>query len=203
MVESQLELRGISSPLVLGAMGRVHREAFVPADLRQDAYADGPLPIDAGQTISQPFIVAFMIQALQLTGGERVLEVGTGSGYAAAVLAEIAATVYSVERLAKLARVAATRLAREGCHNVFVSEGDGTLGLPEEAPFDAIIVSASGPWVPPALCEQLAPSGRLVIPVGEEQGQQELLRVTRTSGGYQEEELVSVRFVPLIGEEGW
>jgi protein-L-isoaspartate(D-aspartate) O-methyltransferase len=204
MVERQLASRGIRSPAVLRAMGSVRREHYVPAELRAHAYDDAPLPIGAGQTISQPYVVAYMLDQLELQGGERVLEVGTGSGYAAAVLAEIAAQVYTLERHAALARDAAERLARDGRHNVEVRVGDGTLGWPEAAPFDAIVVAASGPSVPASLREQLQVGRHLVMPVGASQEVQELKRVTRTGPDrWSESDLGAVRFVPLIGSEGW
>lgn len=203
MVERQLAARGLGSPAVLGAMGRVRREGYLPSYLGEFAYEDTPLPIEEEQTISQPYIVAFMLEALGIEGGERVLEIGTGSGYAAAVLAEIAGEVYTIERHGRLAEKAAQRLKRDGYDKVHVRHGDGTLGWPEAAPFDAIVVAAGGPQVPRALREQLAIGGRLVIPVGEEVGVQHLVRVTRTQDGYHEEELADVRFVPLIGEQGW
>jgi protein-L-isoaspartate(D-aspartate) O-methyltransferase len=204
MVEHQLERRGIADPLVLEAMRKVPREAFVPPELADEAYADGPLPIGEGQTISQPYIVALMAEALELRGAERVLEIGAGSGYAAAVLAEIAAELYTVERHARLAEEAAARLTRLGYDNVHVRVGDGSLGWPEHAPFDAIVVAAGAPEVPEALKEQLAVGGRLVIPVGQGRTLQDLLRLRRLSETeYQREELGGVRFVPLVGEEGW
>jgi protein-L-isoaspartate(D-aspartate) O-methyltransferase len=204
MVDEQLERRGISDPLVLDAMASVPREAFVPPELRAEAYADGPLPIGESQTISQPFIVALMIEALELTGGERVLEVGGGSGYAAAVLARIAEEVYSVERHRSLADQAAARLRELGVENVEVICADGTRGWPERAPYDAIVVAAGAPVVPRPLEEQLAVGGRLVIPVGGVRTVQELLRVTRISETeYRREKLTDVRFVPLVGEQGW
>jgi protein-L-isoaspartate(D-aspartate) O-methyltransferase len=204
MVERQIARRGVRSPLVLDAMGKVAREGYVPSYLGEFAYDDVALPIEEEQTISQPYIVAFMLDALELQGSERVLEIGTGSGYAAAVLGEIAAEVYTIERHESLAREAARRLARDGYHHVRVRHGDGTLGWPDAAPFDAIVVAAGGPRVPEALREQLAPGGRLVIPVGEVVGLQELVRVVRLeSGGYREERLGAVRFVPLIGAGGW
>jgi protein-L-isoaspartate(D-aspartate) O-methyltransferase len=204
MVEHQLERRGIRDPLVLEAMRSVPREAFVPPDLADEAYADGPLPIGEGQTISQPYIVALMVEALELRRGERVLEIGAGSGYAAAVLAEIAAEVYTVERHAPLAREARERLRALGYENVQLRVGDGSRGWPEHAPYDAIVVAAGAPEVPEALKEQLAVGGRLVIPVGQGRTLQELLRLRRLSETeYQREELGGVRFVPLVGEQGW
>jgi protein-L-isoaspartate(D-aspartate) O-methyltransferase len=204
MVDRQIAARGIRSEQVLGAMSRVRREGYVPSYLGEFAYEDTPLPIEEEQTISQPYIVAFMVEALQLQGGERVLEIGTGSGYASAVLAEIAGEVYTIERHERLARSAAERLARDGYGRVHVRHGDGTLGWPEAAPFDAIVVAAGGPEVPESLREQLAIGGRLVIPVGEVVGLQKLVRVHRVGADhYQSEELADVRFVPLIGAEGW
>lgn len=204
MLDYQLRARGIDSPLVLAAMGQVRREAFVPERLRESAYDDSPLPIAAGQTISQPLIVAMMVEALQLQGGERVLDVGTGSGYAAAVLACIAETVYSIERIDELAALAAEALQAEGFDNVKLRLGDGTLGWPEAAPFDAINVAAGAPVVPEALRQQLAIGGRLVLPVGSKQAGQQLLRITRISADeFTTEELAAVRFVPLIGAAGW
>jgi protein-L-isoaspartate(D-aspartate) O-methyltransferase len=181
----------------------VPRELFVPEDQRRRAYRDGALRIGEGQTISQPWIVACMCQLLELRGEERVLEVGTGSGYAAAILAELALDVFSIERLTRLANDARERLARLGYRNVRVLEGDGSLGLPSHAPFDAIAVAAGAPRVPAALREQLAPGGRLVIPVRTAKGRQVLLRITRTRDTYHEERLTSVRFVPLVGEQGY
>ena len=204
MVSNQVIARGVRSERVLDAMREVPREAFVREDLAEFAYEDSPLPIEAGQTISQPYIVAFMIEALALKGGERVLEIGAGSGYAAAVLSEIAAEVYTVERNEELATGAAARLTAMGYDNVEVLHGDGTLGWPEHAPFDGIIVAAGGPRIPETLKEQLKVGGRLVIPVGEQQNIQELVRVTRrTKTEFQTEDLADVRFVPLLGEEGW
>lgn len=203
MVQTQIAARGVTDARVLAAMGRVPRERFVPATLQANAYDDAPLPIGDGQTISQPFIVAYMVAALGLEGGERALEIGTGSGYAAAVLAEIAAEVYTVERLPTLAKSAAATLAQAGYGRINVRCGDGTLGWPEAAPFDAILVSAGGPDVPTTLRDQLAPGGRLVMPVGQSRGMQRLLRVIRTSDGFDTQTLDAVRFVPLIGAEGW
>jgi len=204
MVERQIAARGVRSPRVLQAMGTVEREGFVPSYLGEFAYEDTPLPIEEEQTISQPYIVAYMVDALRLRGDERVLEIGTGSGYAAAVLAELAGEVFTIERHERLARTATERLRRLGYDRVQVRCGDGTLGWPEQAPFDAIVVAAGGPTVPESLREQLAVGGRLVIPVGETVGMQKLLRITRESRDrYRTEELVEVRFVPLVGAEGW
>ena len=203
MVERQIAARGVRSARVLEAMKKVRREGYVPSYLGEFAYEDTPLPIEEEQTISQPYIVAFMIEALRLEGGERVLEIGTGSGYAAAVLAEIASQVYTIERHEKLAKTATQRLTRDGYTNVHVRHGDGTIGWAEAAPFDAIIVAAGGPGVPHSLRQQLAIDGRLVIPVGEV-GLQKLIRVIRVADDqYQEEEIADVRFVPLVGKEGW
>jgi protein-L-isoaspartate(D-aspartate) O-methyltransferase len=204
MVETQVAARGIRSPRVLAAMRKVRREGYVPSRLSRYAYADEPLPIDEDQTISQPYIVASMIDVLGLHGGERVLEVGTGSGYAAAVLAEIAGEVFTIERHEKLARTARERLASDGYAHVHVRHGDGTLGWPDAAPFDAIVVTAGGPSVPETLKRQLAIGGRLVIPVGEESERQRLVRVTRVDATrFDVEDLYAVRFVPLVGAEGW
>jgi len=204
MVDEQLVRRGVTDRSVLDAMATVPREAFVDADFRDQAYADGPLPIGAGQTISQPYIVAVMIEALALTGEERVLEVGAGSGYAAAVLGQIVAEVYTIERHRSLAEGAARRLEALGLDNVEVICADGTRGWPERAPYDAIVVAAGAPVVPAALKEQLTVGGRLVIPVGGERTVQELIRITRLSATeFRQEKLGDVRFVPLIGEAGW
>ena len=204
MVDRAIFARGVRSELVLSAMRKVPREAFLPQELREFAYEDAPLPIEADQTISQPYIVAFMTEALALQGGERVLEIGAGSGYAAAVLAEIAGEVYTVERIGQLAEKAAATLADLGYQNVHVLHGDGTKGWPEHAPYDGIIVAAGGPKIPESLKEQLKIGGRLVIPVGRDPRLQELVRVTRLSENeYHREDLADVRFVPLVGEEGW
>jgi len=204
MVERSIAARGVRDELVLDAMRKVPRELFLPNNLREFAYEDSPLPIAGEQTISQPYIVAFMAEALMLKGGEKVLEVGAGSGYAAAVLSEIAANVYTVERLGPLADKAAATLADLGYHNVHVLHGDGTRGWAENAPYDAIVVAAGGPQVPESLKEQLKTGGRLVIPVGADQRAQELVRVTRISTSeFRSEDIADVRFVPLIGEEGW
>jgi len=204
MVESAIVARGVRSESVLKAMRDVPRESFLPEQLREFAYEDAPLPIEAEQTISQPYIVAFMTEALGLKGGEKVLEIGAGSGYAAAILSKIAGEVYTVERIGQLAEKAASTLANLGYHNVHVLHGDGSKGWPEHAPYDGIIVAAGGPSVPESLKEQLKIGGRLVIPVGRDPKVQELVRVTRISQNkYKREDLADVRFVPLIGEEGW
>ena len=202
MVQEQLEARGITNPAVTWAFRSVPRAAFVPEALRMFAYDDRPLPIDEGQTISQPYIVARTVEALALRGSERVLDVGTGSGYAAAILSQLASRVFSIERLPQLAQEAARVLARLGYRNVEVTLGDGSLGFPEHAPYDAIAVAASGPDVPPALLEQLAVGGRLVMPVGGDE--QVLVRVTRlASDNFRREVLDEVQFVPLIGAQGF
>jgi protein-L-isoaspartate(D-aspartate) O-methyltransferase len=204
MVDLQLAGRGIANPLVLDAFRAVPREQFVPPELAELAYSDRPLPIGDEQTISQPYIVALTVEALRLTGKERVLEIGTGSGYEAAILSRIAREVFTVERLRSLAAEARERLERLGYQNVQVLHGDGTLGWPKHRPFDAIAVSAGAPTVPQALLEQLAPAGRLVIPVGPDEISQTLMRVTREGrDDFREEPLTQVRFVPLIGAQGW
>ena len=204
MVATKIEARGITDPLVLDAMRTVPRECFVQTSLAKFAYDDGPLPIESGQTISQPYIVAVMTQAAALKPGARALEIGTGSGYGAAVLARIAAEVYTVERVGPLAEEARTRLTTLGYGNVHVMEGDGSLGWPEHAPYDAIVVTAAGPRVPKALLNQLALGGRLVMPVGAASRHQRLVRVTRSDvHEYEYEDLEEVAFVPLIGAEGW
>ena len=202
MVANQVEMRGIKNPRVLAAMRSVPRHRFVPAYQAASAYRDSPLPIGQGQTISQPYIVALMSEMLELTGDERVLEVGTGSGYQAAILAQLAAEVISVERFASLAEEARERLAELEIDNVRVEVGDGSLGWPEGAPYDAIIVTAASPSVPPPLEEQLAEGGRLVVPAGQ-RWTQSLVRVRRTGGRLKRETTIGVAFVPLIGEHGW
>lgn len=204
MIERQLKTRGITDGAVLKAMLEVPREQFVPSAIAEFAYQDSALPIAEEQTISQPYIVAAMAEALDLHSTDRVLEIGTGSGYAAAVLARIAGEVYTVERHESLARNAALRFYNFGYDTIHVLHDDGTLGWPEHAPYDAIVVAAAGPDIPKALLEQLAIGGRLVIPTGPMQSVQKLVRVYRvTEHEYQHEELEDVRFVPLIGEQGW
>ncbi|MGH9741003.1 MAG: protein-L-isoaspartate(D-aspartate) O-methyltransferase [Candidatus Acidiferrum sp.] len=202
MLEKQLRRRGVADSRVLSAMGAVHREEFVPQELRRRAYEDAPLPIGEGQTISQPYIVAAMTAALHLTGSERVLEIGTGCGYQAAVLSSLADTVFSVESRSGLAAVAASRLERLGYSNVHVHCGDGTLGLTEFAPFDAILVAAAAPAVPEPLRAQLAEGGRLILPVGDAQDQ-ELRYIERQGNSFLTRALEGCRFVPLVGSHGW
>lgn len=203
MVTHHLQRRDITDARVLEAFRTVPREEFVEADHAEVAYEDTPLPIGYGQTISQPYVVALTVQALQLDGPERVLEIGAGSGYAAAILGNVAREVHSVERIEELAIMAAHRLARLGFHNVFVHHGDGTLGWPDAAPYQAIAVAAGAPRPPPSLLAQLTVGGRLVIPHGNASSQR-LVRITRQSAThYIEEDLGDVRFVPLVGAEGW
>jgi protein-L-isoaspartate(D-aspartate) O-methyltransferase len=203
MVEDQIERRGVRDPAVLEALRVVPREAFVPEHVREHAFDDRPLPIGAGQTISQPYVVGLMAEALELRPGNRVLEVGAGSGYVAAVLSRIVAEVVTVERSASLATAAAARLAALGYDNVRVMHGDGTRGYPARAPYDAISVAAAARAVPDDLRKQLAEGGRLVIPVGAGAHRQELLRLRRSEDGrFAVEELGGVRFVPLIGGDG-
>src|SRR5215213_987109 len=199
MVKVQIARRGVRDRSVLDAMRRVPREAFVQPGFEEFAYEDGPLPIGEGQTISQPYVVALMIEAAEVRPGDHVLEVGAGSGYAAAVLSHIADRVYAIERHPSLGEAARRRFERLGYDNVELRVGDGTKGWPEAAPFDAILVSAGGPEVPPALKEQLAIGGHLVIPVGQQERHQILLKVTREGeSDYEEEDLGAVAFVPLI-----
>ncbi|MBY0560464.1 protein-L-isoaspartate(D-aspartate) O-methyltransferase [Hyphomicrobium sp.] len=203
-VETQIEGRGVRDPLVLDAMRTVPREIFVPHELAAEAYDDTPLPIGSRQTISQPYIVAFMIEALCLRGGEKVLEIGAGSGYAAAVLAQIAGEVYTIERIGELAARANENLANAGYDDVHVRHADGTQGWQQEAPFDAILVSAGAPDVPTTLLHQLKVGGRMIVPIGDNFRSQELVRITRTGDeDFEQEDIADVRFVPLIGKEGW
>jgi protein-L-isoaspartate(D-aspartate) O-methyltransferase len=198
MVRDQIEARGIRDARVLEAMRRVPRHRFMPPGEQAAAYTDQPRPIGARQTISQPFIVAFMTEALALRSGEKVLEIGTGSGYQAAILAEMGATVYTIEIIPELAERARRALDEQGYRDVHARVGDGYRGWPEAAPFDAIIVTAAPDHVPQALVDQLAPDGRMVLPVGS--GFQELVLLRRTPGGVERETLLPVRFVPMTGE---
>jgi protein-L-isoaspartate(D-aspartate) O-methyltransferase len=203
-VERQLRRRGITEPGILDAFRAVPREAFVSPAYAHEAYGDHPLPIEAGQTISQPYIVALMIQAAAIGPCDTVLEVGAGSGYAAAIISRIARKVIGIERQHDLVEIARERLSRLGYDNVEIVEGDGTKGWSDAAPYDAIIAAASGSHVPESLVGQLAPGGRLVIPLGEPGWAQELVKVTKQEDGIlRQENLGGVRFVPLIGEEGW
>ena len=199
MVEQQLKPRGIKDDRVLAAMARVPRQAFVPVDERGDAYEDGPLPIGFDQTISQPYIVAFMTEQLRLKPGDRLLEIGTGSGYQAAVLAELVADVYTVEIVEPLAKTAEATLQRLGYKNVHLKVGDGYLGWPEEGPFDAIIVTCAPDKVPPPLVDQIKDGGRMVIPVGERFAQQ-LYLLEKKNGQLKESATLPVRFVPMLRE---
>jgi protein-L-isoaspartate(D-aspartate) O-methyltransferase len=202
MVARQVMARGIDDPALLAAMRAVPRERFVAPRLADCAYDDRALPIDAGQTISQPYIVALMIAGAGIGPGDHVLEVGAGSGYAAAVLGQVARDVIAIERHPELARAAADRIAALGYSNVQIVEGDGTLGWPAAAPFDAVLVAAGANHVPPALVAQLRPGGRLVMPLGHGWGGQSLVKLTRDGDGtLARETLCAVRFVPLIGAE--
>jgi protein-L-isoaspartate(D-aspartate) O-methyltransferase len=204
MVDRQLKRRGITEKAILDAFLEVPREAFVSSEYAHLAYGDHPLPIEAGQTISQPYIVGLMIQAAGIGLHDKVLEVGAGSGYAAAVISRIAGKVIGIERQHDLVEVARERLRRLGFDNVTIVEGDGTRGCPEEAPFDAILAAASGSHVPAPWIEQVADGGAIVMPVGSPGWVQELVKVTKgLDGKLNEENLGGVRFVPLIGEEGW
>ena len=204
MVERQIAGRGIHEPAILEAFRTVPREQFLSDDYAELAYGDHPLPIEAGQTISQPYIVALMIHAAEVKCGDRVLEVGAGSGYAAAVISRVASKVIAIERQPDLVAVAQERMQRLGYDNVHIVEGDGTRGWEAEAPYDAIIAAASGSHVPQQWIRQLADGGRIVMPVGEPKWVQKLIKVTRgPAGNFITEDLGGVRFVPLIGEEGW
>jgi protein-L-isoaspartate(D-aspartate) O-methyltransferase len=202
MIEKQLRRRGVADSQVLSAMAMVWREEFVPNEFRQRAYEDAPLPIGEGQTISQPYIVAAMTAALHLNGSDRVLEIGTGCGYQAAILSHLSKIVFSIESRSELAATAAARLERLGFGNVHVHCGDGTLGLPELAPFDAILVAAAAPAVPEPLRSQLAEGGRMILPVGDSENQ-ELLCLERHGNSFETHILEACRFVPLVGHHGW
>jgi protein-L-isoaspartate(D-aspartate) O-methyltransferase len=204
MVDRQLKPRGIQNAAVLQAMRAVPRHEFVPEEMKAYAYEDSPLPIGEEQTISQPYIVALMTQLLEPAEGDRVLEIGTGSGYAAAVLGLVVRTVYTIERHRSLMQAAAERFSALGYDNIHVFQGDGTLGLNEHAPYDAILVTAGAPEVPGTLKAQLAVGGRLLVPTGRSRRSQQLVRVRRLSrSDYRREALSQVRFVPLVGKAGW
>lgn len=202
MVNRQLQSRDIHDPRVLEAFLKVPRHLFIPEEYRSMAYHDGPLPIGTGQTISQPYIVALMTQLLELKGDEKVLEVGTGSGYQAAILGLLAREVHTIERHKDLAKKAGEILKKLNYKNIHIHVGDGTLGLPELAPFDRVIVTAAAPDTPQTLLDQLIDGGKLVIPVGSRGGQY-LLRWSRTGKDFHKERIAPVAFVPLIGEHGW
>jgi protein-L-isoaspartate(D-aspartate) O-methyltransferase len=202
MVENQIRKRGVTSQRVLDAMLSVPRHEFVPDQFRPDAYADKPLPIGEGQTISQPFMVGAMTEALELTGSERVLEIGTGSGYQSAVLSLLAREVISIESHTSLALAAQERLGRLGYANVHIHNGDGSLGFADAAPYDAILITAAAPEIPPLLASQLAEGGHLVIPVGSQENQ-ELLQARKEDGKLYSRALFDCRFVPLLGRYGW
>lgn len=201
MVTSQIIARGIKDPRVIEAMRKVPRHLFVPEDIKERAYDDRPLPIGEGQTISQPYIVAFMTEALNLSSGDKALEIGTGSGYQAAVLAEIVKEVYSIEIRPGLGETARERLKEMGYSNIFVEIGDGYKGWPEKAPFDAVIVTCAPEKIPRPLIDQLAEGGRMIIPVGEERSIQELVLLKKERGMIMKKEVMKVLFVPMITEE--
>lgn len=204
MVRRQIEARGITNPALLAAFRSVPREQFISPDFAAHAYADHPLPIGSEQTISQPYIVALTVDAAGIGPTDKVLEVGAGSGYAAAIIGQVAREVIGIERHAELARIASERMERLGYANVRIIAGDGTRGCPAEAPFDAIVAAASGSHVPRALLDQLVPGGRIVMPLGDPGSTQSLVKVTkRADGSLDEEDLCAVRFVPLIGEHGF
>ena len=204
MIERTIRRRGLDDPVLLAAFGAVPREEFISGDYAEYAYADAPLPIESGQTISQPYIVALTIDAAGIGPQDKVLEIGAGSGYAAAVIGQIAREVVAIERHHELVELARERMARLGYANVHIMEGDGTRGCPAEAPFDAIVAAASGSHVPSVLVDQLKPGGRIVMPVGDPHSVQSLVKVTkRADGTLEREDLGAVRFVPLIGEHAF
>ena len=203
MIEEQIRRRGIEDPATLNSLRTVPRHRFVPPSLQNYSYADGPFAIGEGQTISQPYIVALMTAAAELDPSSKCLDIGTGSGYAAAILSQICSEVYTIERIPQLSQRAAKLFQELGYHNIHLKVGDGTLGWPEHAPYDAIIVTAGAPVIPAQLLSQLKEGGRLIIPVGDATSQQ-LLRLRKTTkGDFAKEILEHVRFVPLIGKEGW
>jgi protein-L-isoaspartate(D-aspartate) O-methyltransferase len=202
MIETQIRKRGVSSPRVLQAMASVRRHEFIPLQFRNEAYADKPLPIGEGQTISQPYMVAAMTEALDLTGSERVLEIGTGSGYQAAVLSQLVSQVLTVESHTSLALAAHERLTNLGYENVHVHNGDGSAGFPDAAPYDAILVTAGAPEIPQVFASQLREGGRLVIPVGD-RDDQELVRAQMENGRLKSRVLFNCKFVLLLGRYGW
>lgn len=202
MVEEQLRARGLTDGRLLAAFRKVPRHVFVPAEFQNEAYADHPLPIGGGQTISQPYIVALMTHHLRLQGHERVLEIGAGSGYQTAILAELALEVFAVERLPELLHAVGRRLGELGYLNVHLNAGNGSLGWPEHAPYDAILVSAAAPEVPRPLLEQLADGGRMVLPIGPHEAQM-LVEIEKRRGALHRKEIASCVFVPLVGEHGW
>ena len=202
MVEEQLKARGLTDERLLAAFRKIPRHLFVPSRLQHEAYADHPLPIEGGQTISQPYIVALMMNHLRLQGHERVLEIGSGSGYQTALLAELALEVFSVERLPGLLQTVERRLGELGCLNVHLSAGNGSLGWPEHAPYDAILVSAAAPEIPRPLLEQLTDPGRMVLPIGPSSGQM-LNEIEQRNGAIIRHDIAGCMFVPLIGRHGW
>ena len=203
LVDRQIKGRGISDPAVLAAIESVRREAFLPHELAEFAYLDRALPIEKGQTISQPYIVARMTELLEINSESRVLEIGAGSGYQTAILAQVAGQVYSIERIANLAREAQSRIRQLNIYNATVKCFDGTLGWAANAPYDAVLVAAGGPTVPEPLVAQLKAGGRLVVPVGDSRESQRLVRIIKTETGYSQEDHGACAFVPLIGQYGW